>query len=170
MIQQEKYGEEKFLIVTFVHVLTNAETFYKEPQNNQTINGNYNHDFHTLNTHQRAFENSFMKSKIRENTRICENNKQWWEIPQKDFPKAHSKRTKSTFKKEMCMTIIPKKHSASLASKKLQKHHKAVEAAISTHMLEGMSLSPKTLGISKEYAKGDFSHEEFNTLISHPIF
>nr|WP_208434435.1 antitoxin VbhA family protein [Bartonella taylorii] len=67
------------------------------------------------------------------------------------------------------MTISPKEHSASLASKELQKHYEAVEAAISTHTLEGMSLHPKTLKISKEYAKGDFSHEEFNTLMSHPI-
>ncbi|OPB35387.1 FicA antitoxin-like protein BiaA2 [Bartonella taylorii] len=154
MIQQEKYGEKKFLIVTFVHVLTNANAFYEGPQKNQTINGNHNHDFHTLNTHQRAFENSFIKSKTLENTLICKNDKQWWKIHPKDFPTANSKRTKSTFKKEMCMTIIPKEHSASLASKELQKHHKAVEAGISTHTLEGISLPPKTLKISKEYAKG----------------
>lgn len=31
MIQQEKYGGEKFLIVAFVHMLTNANALYEEP-------------------------------------------------------------------------------------------------------------------------------------------
>ncbi|EJF76718.1 hypothetical protein MCO_01557 [Bartonella sp. DB5-6] len=133
MIQQEK-----FLIVAFAPVLTNADALYEEPQNNQIINGDHNHNSHTLHTHQKAFEYGFIKNKAPKNTRICDNAKQWQKIHLKDFPTAFSKRTKSTFKKEMYMTLISKEHFTFLTSKELKKHHEAVEITINTHTFEGM--------------------------------
>ncbi len=85
----------------------------KSPQKNQTINSDYNHDFHTLNTHQRAFS------------------------------KAHSKRTQRTFKKETCIRTSPTDYFSSLTSKGLQKRCERVDTAISTHALEEMMLPPQ---------------------------
>ncbi|ALE03047.1 antitoxin VbhA family protein [Bartonella ancashensis] len=53
----------------------------------------------------------------------------------------------------------------SLTEEELQKRREAVDFAISTHELEGIKLHPKTLEILEGYAKGDYSLEEFNTLM-----
>ncbi|OPB31780.1 antitoxin VbhA family protein [Bartonella sp. AR 15-3] len=58
-------------------------------------------------------------------------------------------------------------YSASLIPEELQKRREAVDAAISTHTIEGITLHSKTLEILEGYAKGEYSLEEFNTLMDN---
>ncbi|WP_375623725.1 MULTISPECIES: antitoxin VbhA family protein [unclassified Bartonella] len=55
----------------------------------------------------------------------------------------------------------------SMTEEELKKRREAVEAAISTHAIEGIALHPTTLKILEEYAKGNISLEEFNTLMDN---
>ncbi|WP_375703600.1 antitoxin VbhA family protein [Bartonella sp. AD13SXNS] len=55
----------------------------------------------------------------------------------------------------------------SMTEEEFKKRHEAVEAAISTHAIEGIALHPTTLKILEEYAKGNISLEEFNTLMDN---
>ncbi|WP_375651224.1 antitoxin VbhA family protein [Bartonella sp. AA78NXGY] len=55
----------------------------------------------------------------------------------------------------------------SMTEEELKKRREAVEAAISTHTIEGIALHPTTLKILEEYAKGNISLEEFNTLMDN---
>ncbi|WP_375653220.1 MULTISPECIES: antitoxin VbhA family protein [unclassified Bartonella] len=55
----------------------------------------------------------------------------------------------------------------SMTEEELKKRREAVEAAISTHEIEGIALHPTTLKILEEYAKGNISLEEFNTLMDN---
>ncbi|ETS11882.1 antitoxin VbhA family protein [Bartonella quintana] len=61
-------------------------------------------------------------------------------------------------------------HFTTFMLEELQKHRETIDKAISIHALEGRTLRFKMLEISKEYAKGDFSPEEFNHLINHPPY
>ncbi|WP_375650892.1 antitoxin VbhA family protein [Bartonella sp. OT172YNZD] len=49
----------------------------------------------------------------------------------------------------------------------LKQRREAVEAAISTHTIEGIALHSKTLKILEEYARGNISLKEFNTLMDN---
>ncbi|EJF79039.1 antitoxin VbhA family protein, partial [Bartonella doshiae] len=51
----------------------------------------------------------------------------------------------------------------------LKKRRQAVDAAINAHAIEGIMLHPKTLEILEEYARGNISLEEFNTLMDNAI-
>ncbi|WP_175868943.1 antitoxin VbhA family protein [Bartonella gabonensis] len=53
----------------------------------------------------------------------------------------------------------------SIPAEKLKQRRQAVDAAISTHAIEGITLHSTTLKILEEYAKGNISLEEFNTLM-----
>ncbi|WP_375607250.1 MULTISPECIES: antitoxin VbhA family protein [unclassified Bartonella] len=55
----------------------------------------------------------------------------------------------------------------SMTEEELKKRREAVEAAISTHTIEGIALHPTTLKILEEYAKGNISLEKFNTLMDN---
>ncbi|MET3560491.1 hypothetical protein ABID39_001192 [Bartonella japonica] len=55
----------------------------------------------------------------------------------------------------------------SITPEELQKRREAVDAAISTHAIEGIALHPKTLEILEKYARGEISLEEFNTLMDN---
>ncbi|WP_375623895.1 MULTISPECIES: hypothetical protein [unclassified Bartonella] len=63
------------------------------------------------------------------------------------------------------MKTIATEHLAFLTPKTFQKYHKTVDTTIRT--LEGKALPLITPKISKEYAKGNFSHAAFKTLINH---
>ncbi|WP_375643570.1 MULTISPECIES: hypothetical protein [unclassified Bartonella] len=63
------------------------------------------------------------------------------------------------------MKTIITEHFAPLTPKTFQKHHKTIATTI--HTLEGKVLPLITTKISKEYAKGNFSHAAFKTLINH---
>ncbi|MBB5073979.1 hypothetical protein HNQ69_001112 [Bartonella callosciuri] len=51
--------------------------------------------------------------------------------------------------------------------KELKKRREAVDAVISTYMLEDITLHPTTLKILEGYARGETSLEEFNTLMDN---
>lgn len=53
----------------------------------------------------------------------------------------------------------------SMTAEELKRRRQAVDAVISTHAIEGITLHSKTLQILEEYAKGNISLEEFNTLM-----
>ncbi|WP_273758611.1 antitoxin VbhA family protein [Bartonella sp. AU55XJBT] len=55
----------------------------------------------------------------------------------------------------------------SMTAKDLKQRRQAVDFAISTHTIEGITLHYKTLKILEEYAKGTISLEEFNTLMDN---
>ncbi|EJF76715.1 hypothetical protein MCO_01554 [Bartonella sp. DB5-6] len=57
----------------------------------------------------------------------------------------------------------------SITLEELKKRREAVNAAISSHALEGITLHPTTLKILEEYARGNISLEEFNTLMDSAI-
>lgn len=57
----------------------------------------------------------------------------------------------------------------SITPEELQKRRESVDAAISTHAIEGIALHPKTLEILEEYARGEISLEEFNTLMDNAL-
>ncbi|WP_330167929.1 hypothetical protein [Bartonella grahamii] len=63
------------------------------------------------------------------------------------------------------MKTITTDYLAFLTPKTFEKYHKTVDATI--HTLEGKALPLITRKISKEYAKGNFSHVAFKTLIEH---
>lgn len=56
-----------------------------------------------------------------------------------------------------------------ITPEELQQRREAVDAAINSHALEGITLHPKTLEILEEYARGEISLEEFNTLMDNAI-
>ncbi|GAA5107797.1 antitoxin VbhA family protein [Bartonella jaculi] len=58
---------------------------------------------------------------------------------------------------------------SSVTPEELKKRREAVDAVISTHTLEGITLHPKTLEILERYARGDTSLKEFNTLMNNAI-
>ncbi|PIT70136.1 antitoxin VbhA family protein [Bartonella tribocorum] len=49
----------------------------------------------------------------------------------------------------------------------LKQRRKDVNAAISSHAIEGITLHSTTLKILEEYAKGSISLEKFNTLMDN---
>ncbi|WP_019220053.1 antitoxin VbhA family protein [Bartonella florencae] len=53
----------------------------------------------------------------------------------------------------------------SMTAEELQQRREVVDATINSHALEGIALHSKTLVILEEYAKGNISLEEFNTLM-----
>ncbi|WP_273719036.1 MULTISPECIES: antitoxin VbhA family protein [Bartonella] len=55
----------------------------------------------------------------------------------------------------------------SMTAEELKKRRKAVDTAISTHAIEGITLHSTTLKILEEYARGNISLEEFNTLMDN---
>ncbi len=55
----------------------------------------------------------------------------------------------------------------SMTVEELKQRREAVEAAISTHTIEGIALHSKTLKILEEYARGNISLKEFNTLMDN---
>ncbi|EJF78989.1 antitoxin VbhA family protein [Bartonella doshiae] len=61
------------------------------------------------------------------------------------------------------------KKFSSLTPEELKKRRQAVDAAINAHAIEGIMLHPKTLEILEEYARGNISLEEFNTLMDNAI-
>ncbi|EJF84964.1 antitoxin VbhA family protein [Bartonella rattimassiliensis] len=60
-----------------------------------------------------------------------------------------------------------KKNLSSETEKNLKKRRESVDAVISTHAIEGITLHSKTLKILEEYARGNISLEEFNTLMDN---
>ncbi|EJF76223.1 antitoxin VbhA family protein [Bartonella alsatica] len=54
-----------------------------------------------------------------------------------------------------------------ITAEELKKRREAVDATINSHALEGITLHSKTLKILEEYAKGNISLEEFNTLMDN---
>lgn len=58
---------------------------------------------------------------------------------------------------------------SSVTPEEFKKRREAVDAAISSHTLEGITLHPTTLKILEEYARGHISLEEFNTLMDNAI-
>ncbi|WP_409361005.1 antitoxin VbhA family protein [Bartonella heixiaziensis] len=58
---------------------------------------------------------------------------------------------------------------SSATPEELKKRREAVDAVISTHAIEGLTLHPTTLKILERYAKGNISLEEFNTLMDNAI-
>ncbi|EJF92375.1 antitoxin VbhA family protein [Bartonella taylorii] len=58
---------------------------------------------------------------------------------------------------------------SSATPEEFKKRREAVDAAISSHALEGITLHPTTLKILEEYARGHISLEEFNTLMDNAI-
>ncbi|MBX4335230.1 antitoxin VbhA family protein [Bartonella raoultii] len=67
------------------------------------------------------------------------------------------------------MTTKTTDNLSSITPEELKKRREAVDAAISSHALEGITLHPKTLEILEEYARGEISLEEFNTLMDNAI-
>ncbi|WP_375620162.1 MULTISPECIES: hypothetical protein [unclassified Bartonella] len=63
------------------------------------------------------------------------------------------------------MKTITIEHLAFLTPKTFRKYHKTIDTTI--HTLEEKALPLITPKISKEYAKGNFSHAAFKTLINH---
>lgn len=59
------------------------------------------------------------------------------------------------------------KNTASITPEELQKRREAVDSAIGSHAIDGITLHPKTLEILEGYARGDYSLEEFNTLMDN---
>ncbi|EJF74274.1 antitoxin VbhA family protein [Bartonella birtlesii] len=57
----------------------------------------------------------------------------------------------------------------SITAEELQQRRETVDATINSHALEGIMLHSKTLKILEEYAKGNISLEEFNTLMDSAI-
>ncbi|PIT68827.1 antitoxin VbhA family protein [Bartonella tribocorum] len=55
----------------------------------------------------------------------------------------------------------------SMTEEELKQRRKDVNAAINTHAIEGITLHSTTLKILEEYAKGNISLEEFNTLMDN---
>ncbi|WP_208441186.1 antitoxin VbhA family protein [Bartonella raoultii] len=60
-----------------------------------------------------------------------------------------------------------RKNLLSIAAEELKQRRRAVDAAINTHTIEGITLHPTTLKILEEYARGNISLEEFNTLMDN---
>ncbi|WP_208432842.1 antitoxin VbhA family protein [Bartonella taylorii] len=58
---------------------------------------------------------------------------------------------------------------SSTTPEEFKKRREAVDAAISSHALEGITLHPTTLKILEKYARGHISLEEFNTLMDNAI-
>ncbi|WP_033313281.1 antitoxin VbhA family protein [Bartonella rattaustraliani] len=58
---------------------------------------------------------------------------------------------------------------SSITPEDLQKRREAVDATINMHAIEGITLHPKTLEILEEYARGEISLEEFNTLMDNTL-
>ncbi|WP_406604138.1 antitoxin VbhA family protein [Bartonella gliris] len=58
---------------------------------------------------------------------------------------------------------------SSITPEELKKRREAVDAVISTHAIEGITLHPTTLKILEGYARGETSLEEFNTLMDNAI-
>ncbi|UTO28070.1 antitoxin VbhA family protein [Bartonella harrusi] len=54
-------------------------------------------------------------------------------------------------------------------AEELEKRRQAVDATINSHEIEGITLHPKTLEILEQYARGDLSLKEFNTLMDNAI-
>ncbi|VEJ45893.1 antitoxin VbhA family protein [Bartonella vinsonii] len=54
-------------------------------------------------------------------------------------------------------------------AEELKERREAVDAAINSHEIEGLTLHPKTLEILERYARGDISLEEFNTLMDNAL-
>ncbi|EJF85875.1 hypothetical protein ME1_01452 [Bartonella vinsonii subsp. arupensis OK-94-513] len=61
------------------------------------------------------------------------------------------------------------KNLSSHTAEELKKRREAVDAAINSHEIEGLTLHPKTLEILERYAKGNISLEEFNTLMDNTL-
>ncbi|WP_208434413.1 antitoxin VbhA family protein [Bartonella taylorii] len=61
------------------------------------------------------------------------------------------------------------KNLSSVTPEEFKKRREAVNAAISSYALEGITLHPTTLKILEEYAKGHISLEEFNFLMDNAI-
>ncbi|WP_212112795.1 antitoxin VbhA family protein [Bartonella queenslandensis] len=62
-------------------------------------------------------------------------------------------------------TIENRGNLLSMTAEELKRRRQAVDAVISTHAIEDITLHSKTLQILEEYAKGNISLEEFNTLM-----
>ncbi|EJF78874.1 Uncharacterised protein [Candidatus Bartonella washoeensis] len=60
-----------------------------------------------------------------------------------------------------------KDNLSSITPEELKKRREAVDAVINTHAIEGIMLHPTTLKILEEYARGETSLEEFNTLMDN---
>ncbi|MBB4076857.1 hypothetical protein GGR08_001168 [Bartonella fuyuanensis] len=54
-----------------------------------------------------------------------------------------------------------------IPGEELKKHRETIDAAISTHAIEGITLHAKTLKILEEYARGNISLEGFNILMDN---
>ncbi|WP_139412251.1 antitoxin VbhA family protein [Bartonella mastomydis] len=54
-----------------------------------------------------------------------------------------------------------------MTAEELKCRRQAVDAAINTHTIEGIKLHSTTLKILEEYARGNISLEEFNTLMEN---
>ncbi|EJF86814.1 antitoxin VbhA family protein [Candidatus Bartonella washoeensis] len=60
-----------------------------------------------------------------------------------------------------------KDNLSSITPEELKKRREAVDVVINTHAIEGITLHPVTLKILEEYARGETSLEEFNTLMDN---
>lgn len=66
-------------------------------------------------------------------------------------------------------TIGNRENLLSMTVEELKQRRQAVDAAINTHTIKGIKLHSTTLKILEEYARGNISLEEFNTLMKNTI-
>lgn len=66
-------------------------------------------------------------------------------------------------------TIGNRENLLLMTAEELKCRRQAVDAAINTHTIEGIKLHSTTLKILEEYARGNISLEEFNTLMDNVI-
>ncbi|EJF85879.1 hypothetical protein ME1_01456 [Bartonella vinsonii subsp. arupensis OK-94-513] len=160
MVQQKNNDEAEFLITAFVRVTTNTNIHYdsvhyeKSPKHPMTITS-------TLSLLQPPLKEFLKKAALREMFLLKKINNKKRDIKET----LHTHMKKATCVQTMrtnCQFFCQKN------DKKTIKPLIQPAAPIRRFRVEGLNLFSKRLGISKEYAKGEFIHVAFSTLIHHP--